>query len=413
MWQMVIAALALATPLVDSEGSARPQPSGPYEVLLNQYEVARLAAINASNGAKTEEEQDRVVWPSLSEYGPRFLELAERNPGGPTARDALVWIVEQGVSVYDAEPQFLDMMTRAMERLARDYSSDEKVGQLCLGLTVYASPLRDKFLRSVYQSSTDRTVRGRACLALGEYLKRKGNIVQEFSGEIPAAELQELEQRFGKIYLSHLRSGSDKGLFDESEKVLKRVLADYGEIPYSRGSKGPTSKSTLADVARRDLFELRHLLIGKKAPEIEGEDLDGKPMKLSDYRGKVVVLVFWGTWCGPCMAQVPHERSLATRLDGKPFALLGVDVNDEKRHARKVAEDQRMTWRSWWDGGETPRISTLWNVRLFPSVYVLDHRGVIRYRQVHGEDLDKAVDKLLKNLRSDAGELGTPPSRKP
>ena len=74
MWQMVIAALALATPLVDSEGPARPQPSGPYEVLLNQYEVARLAAINASNGAKTEEERGRVVWPSqtrLSDLNPR------------------------------------------------------------------------------------------------------------------------------------------------------------------------------------------------------------------------------------------------------------------------------------------------------------------------------------------------------
>ncbi len=53
-----------------------------------------------------------------------------------------------------------------------------------------------------------------------------------------------------------------------------------------------------------------NLVVGKPAPEIEGADMDGKPFKLSDYKGKVVVLVFWGTWCGPCMAQVPHEREL-------------------------------------------------------------------------------------------------------
>ena len=51
-----------------------------------------------------------------------------------------------------------------------------------------------------------------------------------------------------------------------------------------------------------------NLAVGKPAPEIEGVDVDGKPLKLSDYKGKVVVLVFWGSWCGPCMAQVPHER---------------------------------------------------------------------------------------------------------
>ena len=69
---------------------------------------------------------------------------------------------------------------------------------------------------------------------------------------------------------------------------------------------------------------VHNLAVGKPAPEINGVDFDGKPLKLSDYRGKVVVLVFWGTWCGPCMAEVPHETR-AGRADQGPAV----------RHARR------------------------------------------------------------------------------
>ena len=74
----------------------------------------------------------------------------------------------------------------------------------------------------------------------------------------------------------------------EAETHLERVIKDFGEVKSSRRS--------LAEQAKSELFELRHLAIGKKAPDISGQDLDGKPFKLSDYLGKVVVLDFWGHW---------------------------------------------------------------------------------------------------------------------
>jgi len=95
----------------------------------------------------------------------------------------------------------------------------------------------------------------------------------------------------------------------------------------------------------------------------------------------------------------PHERSLVKRLEGKPFALLGVN-SDPKDRLKQVIKKETMTWRSWWDGGNTSGpIATKWNVSGWPTIYVLDHKGVIRYKNVREKEMDKAVDALLAELQ--------------
>jgi hypothetical protein len=100
----------------------------------------------------------------------------------------------------------------------------------------------------------------------------------------------------------------------------------------------------------------------------------------------------------------PHERSLVKRLEGKPFALLGIDSDQDRDEIKKVIAKERMTWRSWWDGGGTDGpIQTSYNVSSYPSIFVLDHKGVIRYVDVREKELDEAVDKLLEELEKDKG----------
>ena len=94
----------------------------------------------------------------------------------------------------------------------------------------------------------------------------------------------------------------------------------------------------------------------------------------------------------------PHERSLVKRLEGKPFALLGIN-SDPKKQLKQALKKENITWRSWWDGGDTDGpIATKWNIRGWPTIYVLDHKGVIRYRNVREEAMDKAVDALLREM---------------
>jgi thiol-disulfide isomerase/thioredoxin len=179
--------------------------------------------------------------------------------------------------------------------------------------------------------------------------------------------------------------------FDLLAKWWITVVAEFGDVRMPH----PYNQTALGDQAQGELFRLRNLSIGKPAPEIEGEDMDGRKLRLSDYRGKVVALVFWATWCGPCMGMVPHERELAKRLEGKPFVLLGVNADDDRAAAKSVMHREQMTWRSWWNGGKTGSIVQKWSVLKWPTVYILDTKGVIRYENVRFETMDQAIDQLV------------------
>jgi len=97
----------------------------------------------------------------------------------------------------------------------------------------------------------------------------------------------------------------------------------------------------------------------------------------------------------------PHERSLVKRLADKKFALLGINSDRDKDELKKAMEEENITWRSWWDGGSTNGpIAKKWNVHGWPTIYVLDEKGIIRYKNVRGEAMDKAVDTLLKEMDS-------------
>lgn len=94
---------------------------------------------------------------------------------------------------------------------------------------------------------------------------------------------------------------------------------------------------------------------------------------------------------------IPHERSLVQRLKNKPFALLGVDSDPRARYLAAVKEGE-ITWRNWLDGGTDGPIAKQWDIDGWPTVYVIDSKGVIRYKDVEDGALDEAVETLLKEM---------------
>ena len=135
-------------------------------------------------------------------------------------------------------------------------------------------------------------------------------------------------------------------------------------------------------------------LQGNQAPEIEGVNVAGKPMKLSDFRGKVTVLTFWGTWCGPCMAMLPHERELVEKHAKDDFAFVSVNT-DPLPTIKRMIKKREVTWENWCDGSPDGPICRAYRVSSFPTIFVLDRAGIIRYIDVRGEELEAAIETLL------------------
>ena len=94
---------------------------------------------------------------------------------------------------------------------------------------------------------------------------------------------------------------------------------------------------------------------------------------------------------------IPHERSLVKQLADKPFALIGINSDKKIETAREAVEELDINWRSFWNGedGTFGPIAVKWNVESWPTTYLIDAKGVIRYKDARGEDLDKAIEKLM------------------
>jgi hypothetical protein len=101
------------------------------------------------------------------------------------------------------------------------------------------------------------------------------------------------------------------------------------------------------------------------------------------------------------VAMLPHEKELVERLKDQPFALLGINSDGSAEELKTILSAQAITWRQAVDGDTSGPWATLWNVHGWPTIYVLDAKGVIRYRDVRGEDMDKAIETLLAEAKAE------------
>ena len=144
-------------------------------------------------------------------------------------------------------------------------------------------------------------------------------------------------------------------------------------------------------------------------PGFEGKTTEGKKVSLEDYRGKVVLLDFWGTWCEPCVAEIPELRKLAKALEGEDFVLVGI-AQDNMEDLGKFLAKEPLPWVNVVDNGE---ICSQFKVNMFPTTLLIDKKGNHVASQLHGKQLinelaillqldDDGKQKLLKALNSES-----------
>ena len=296
------------------------------------------------------------------DYADKFLAHAEKYSKDPSAVEAAVLVTRL------VRPGRSETRTKALELLKGDVGKQAAVRRWLRALT--SNPLDDEGLttvQSLAKSHPDKTTRAWAMHAASKGFEGRSQLAERLEKDETFRE--QLEKQQGKDVVKSLMDRATNARF-RARQLRTRLNKEHpGVFP--------------------------DLSIGKPIPELVAEDLDGKKVKLSDLKGKVVVLDFWATWCGYCIKMIPHERELVKKMKDKPFVLVSISADDSKDKVKKFIDKTPMPWTHWYVGDQADVLTT-WEIEGFPTILVVDHKGVIRYKDVRDEKMDEAVTALLK-----------------
>jgi peroxiredoxin len=176
----------------------------------------------------------------------------------------------------------------------------------------------------------------------------------------------------GAIHFKNFDASADRvsaaASKDKALECFQQLNSDYADVTI-QGFK-------LSDITAKMLFEMTNLQVGCEAPEIEGKDAGGVAFKLSDYRGKYVIVIFWGGWCHACHGTLPLMNQAAAQLRDKNGVVIGVNT-DIETEAKKALADYQVSFRNVLDNTSSGPNTSLYNLRNFPTLYLIDPKGVI------------------------------------
>ena len=281
----LVVMLGLSVAAAGGSGQVKPAtPAEQYKLLLKEFDRA-----SSSGVPLTDAERLKFVGRAYKHryaLAQKFLELAEKYPKDPIALDALM----QAVWQVNGTPWPVELVgedkarARAFELIQRDHIQSDKLGPLCQRISYGFCKEYETFLSAVLAKNPHKETQATACLSLGRFLNHRLQRLDLCKEQPELA--KEFASLFGKEYLAELQRQDRAAAIEKIEALFEQAAQKYGDVKLPGGD-------TVAERAKAELFGLRNLSVGKTAPDIEGEDQDGKRFKLSDYRGKVVLLDFW------------------------------------------------------------------------------------------------------------------------
>jgi len=144
----------------------------------------------------------------------------------------------------------------------------------------------------------------------------------------------------------------------------------------------------------------RELVVGKKFPDFSEVDVSGKPLSVGRFKGKVVLVDFWATWCGPCVMELPNVISTYNKYRDKGFEIVGISLDQDKTAMVNFTTARGMPWPQFFDGKLWEnKLAQQYGIGSIPATFLLDAQGTIIARDLRGPELERAVSDALAKAK--------------
>lgn len=204
-------------------------------------------------------------------------------------------------------------------------------------------------------------------------------------GDKTSEEMAMLAIMKARLYLEILQDNA-KGI-----AILKQVKANYPSTDVAGKIDqivGQLEAQAAADSA---------LAVGKTFAPFSDTDTAGAAFSLADYKGKIVLIDFWATWCGPCVKELPNVIDAYKKYHDKGFEIVGISLDDDRAALDAFTKEHATTWKQFFDGqGWKNKLARQYGINSIPATFLLDGEGRIVAKNLRGDALDKKLAELLK-----------------
>jgi peroxiredoxin len=191
---------------------------------------------------------------------------------------------------------------------------------------------------------------------------------------------------YGHFYLAESYRGAGK--YDDAEGEYKIILNNFSDVN-PRLTSFVQSNMAMLDSERK-------LAVGNEPVQFTVKGIKGEKLSPADFKGKVLLIDFWATWCGPCVAEMPNVKDVYKKYHSKGFEIVGISLDQSRDKLDAYIQQQGIEWPQYFDGKFWNNdIAQMYGIKSIPTTLLVDRRGKIRYKSLRGRQLEQAVEKLV------------------